>query len=255
MQQRVSESENRANTLEAQVADLQATQESIIARLTQIRQDLETALDPMRSQQADRGENLRALEAEVAALKQQVLLLSDEVARLGEAATSTPSRRVGGAMPPPDTIVPRSTGAPPAFPSGAASEQDSIFSAAYMDYTAGQYVLAVDGFQEFLSRYPDARKAPDALYWIGESLAAQEDHTGARQRFLQIPQRYPTTEKIPDAKLRAALEAVELGQLNDAIRELRELVSAHRGSDAALIGCMQLDRMGQQLPPGCQAPL
>ena len=252
MQQRVTESENRANTLEAQVADLQATQESIITRLTQIRQDLETALDPVRSQQADRGENLRALETEFAALRQQVLLLTERVARLSEQPVPpAPGPTPGAPMPPPNSARPRQTGGrQPAAPGG--SEENSIFDSAYMDYTAGQYVLAVDGFQEFLSRYPDSNKAPDALYWIGESLAAQEDHATARQRFLQVPERYPAAAKVPDAKLRAALEAVEMGQLAEAIRELRDLVGAHAGSDAALIGCMQLDRMGQRMPPGCQ---
>jgi len=140
------------------------------------------------------------------------------------------------------------TGAPE--PSAA----EALFNSAYADYTAGQYVVAIGGFEELVQQYPDAPRAPDALYWIGESLAAQDQHAEARRRFLDVTQTYPGSPKVPDAMLRAALEAVELGQIDDAVRELRQLVAAHAASDAALIGCMQLDRLGQDLPAGCRRP-
>jgi TolA-binding protein len=251
MQQRVTEAENRSATLEAQVADLQATQQTIIARVNQIRQDLENALDPVRAQQASGGSDLRALETEVASLRQQVDLLARQLeavnaAAAGAAVTEPP--RSGMAMPP-------ARGQPTADPSApAASESESLFNAAYADYTAGQFVLAISGFEELLVRHPGDPRGADALYWIGESLAAQDQHADARRRFLEIPQRFPASPKVPDAALRAALEAVELGQRDDAIRELRQLIAAHGRSDAALIGCMQLDRMGQTLPSGCRLP-
>ena len=55
---------------------------------------------------------------------------------------------------------------------------------------------------------------------------------------------------------------LDLGEISAAIllagvvveRELRELVASHAHSDAALIGCMQLDRLGQRLPAGCRLP-
>ncbi len=241
MQQRVSDSENRAVTLEAQVADLQANQQNIIARLTQIREDLEVALDPLRTLQADSGATLTALESDVAALQEQVQLLTRHIDALsaGGATQLNP-----GAMPGSTTSAPSAR--------TTAAEQDALFNAAYMDYTATQYVLAVSGFEEYLSRYPQSARVVDAMYWIGESLAAQDLHADARRRFLEVTQRFPTAAKVPDALLRAALEAVALGQVNDAVRELRQLVAAHANTDAAQVGCLQLDRMGQSLPPGCQ---
>jgi tol-pal system protein YbgF len=249
MQQRVTESENRSATLEAQVADLQATQQQIITRLTQLREDLETGLDPVRAQQASSGVDLQSLETQVAALQQQIVLLTEQLARLEAAGTTT----TGAARQPTMAMPPAGGGQVTQDPGAAAagSEQDALFDAAYGDYTAGQYVLAISGFEEFLARYPNAPRGADAVYWIGESLAAQEMHDDARRRFLEIAQRYPTSAKVPDAILRAALEAVELGQLDDAIRELRQLIAAYQESDAALIGCMQLERMGQPLPAGC----
>jgi len=248
MQQRVTESENRSTTLQAQVADLQAAQQNIIATMTMLRQDLEAALDPVRAQQASGGAELRSLQAQIAAMQEQVRILTEQLAAY-EAAGVAP-----GATPLPANTPPAATGGGNLPALGARSEEDVLFNAAYGDYTAGQFVLAVSGFEEFVSRHSASPRAADALYWIGESLAAQELHAEARRRFLEIPQAYPGSPKIADAVLRAALEALELGQRDDAIRELRELVAAHANSDAALIGCMQLDRLGQRLPAACRLP-
>ncbi|MGD8817763.1 MAG: tol-pal system protein YbgF [Acidobacteriota bacterium] len=265
MQQRVTESENRAQTLEAQVADLQATQQDMINTITLLRADLEAALDPIRAQQASGGADLRQMQTQITSLQEQVRILTDQLATYQATdvtpATGTPTGVTAGpdapagggtAMPPAGGG--RNPSAAPTSDEPAASEDQALFNAAYADYTAGQYVVAVGGFEELVQQYPDSPRAPDALYWIGESLAAQDQHAEARRRFLDVTQSYPGSPKVPDAMLRAALEAVEMGQIDDAVRELRQLVAAHGASDAALIGCMQLDRLGQDLPAGCRRP-
>jgi len=249
MQQRVTESENRSQTTEAQVADLQATQQEIINTLTMLRADLEAALDPIRAQQASGGADLRTLQAEIVALRAQLTLLLEQQA----ASAAAGDMSMGGQPQERPATTPTTTPVTPVR-TGASSDEDNLFNAAYADYTAGQFVLAVSGFEELLLRHPTSQRGADALYWIGESLAAQELHAEARARFLQVTQSYPGSAKVPDAVLRAALEAVELGQLEDAVRELLQLVAAHANSDAALIGCMQLDGLGQPLPAGCRIP-
>ena len=87
MQQRVTESENRAANLEAQVADLQATQQEIITRLTQLREDLERQLDPARSSQGG-GADVDAMQREIDNLRDQVLILTDQLAALQEIGIS-----------------------------------------------------------------------------------------------------------------------------------------------------------------------
>lgn len=263
MQQRVTESENRAQTLEAQVADLQATQQDVINMITMLRADLEDALDPIRATQASGGADLRSLETDLSSLQEQVRILTEQLAAYDAAAAiatatppAAPSQTERGVAMPPAAGAPALRSADPVAgnPEAAASADEQLFNTAYGDYTAGEYVLAISGFEELVGQYPDSPRAPDALYWIGESLAAQDLHAEARRRFLDVTQEYPGSLKEPDAVLRAALEAVEMGQVDDAVRELRQLVAAYANSDAALIGCMQLDRLGQELPTGCRLP-
>lgn len=261
MQKRVTESENRSNTLEAQVSDLQENQQNLISRLASLQAELEAALDPIRVQQAGGGAELRALEAEVSALREQVKQLATALAQSQPAEQPIPSK--GRLLlydffaPPTPSGVPATTGEQPTSSREFANygdEEEALFNRAYADYTAGQFVIAVSGFEEFLVRHPTSSRAPDALYWIAESLKAQGLHTDARSRFLEVKQNYPASVKVSDATLSAALEAIELGEHDTAIRELRELITTYQGSDAALIGCLQLDRLGQSLPAACQVP-
>ena len=150
--------------------------------------------------------------------------------------------------------VPGPTVARPAAraqPEAARSEADSLYSAAYTDYLAANYPLAISGFEEYLRRFPTTEKADEALYWIGESLAAQERHSEARGRFLRVILEYPESEMVAGARLRAALEAIELGQPEAAVQELRSVVDHHPGTDALRVACMQLERMLAPLPAGC----
>ena len=261
MQKRVTESENRSNTLEAQVSDLQENQQNLISHLASVQTELEAALDPIRVQQAGEGIELRALEAEVSALREQVKQLTTALAQSQPAEVSSPSK--GRLLlydffaPPKPSGVPATDGEQPTSTGEFTSygdEEEGLFNRAYADYTAGQFVAAVSGFEEFLARHSTSPRAPDALYWIAESLAAQGLHTDARNHFLEVKKSYPTSVKVPDATLSAALEAVALGEHDTAIRELQDLIAAHQGTDAALIGCMQLDRLGQSLPLNCQVP-
>jgi len=261
MQKRVTESENRSNTLEAQVSDLQENQQNLISRLASLQAELEAALDPIRVQQAGGGAELRALEAEVSALREQVKQLATALAQSQPAEVPIPAE--GRLLlydffaPPTPSGLPGTTGEQPTSSREFANygdEEEGLFNRAYGDYTAGQFVIAVSGFEEFLARHSASPRAPDALYWLAESLAAQSLHTDARERFLEVRQTYPTSVKVPDATLRAALEAIKIGEHDTAIRELRELIKTYQGSDAAVNGCMQLDRLGQSRPAVCQVP-
>ena len=232
----MADTDNRVDTLEAQIADLQAAQHNITLRLTEIRQELGGGINPAPVQSPEPAEDLRALQAEIGALGEQLLILAEQVDILSTRLTEMQSQMQQTAESP--------AMAPP-------SAESAIFDTAFGDYMAGEYVLAVDGFEEYMRRFPATEKEDEALYWIGESLAAQERHSEARAHFLRVVLDFPSSEMVAGARLRAALEAVELGELEAAIQELRSVVSHHPGSDALLVACMQLERMQEPLPEGC----
>jgi len=139
------------------------------------------------------------------------------------------------ASPPPSTAMPVPVPARPA--TGVLQPQD-VYQAAYIDFSKGSYTLAIDGFREFLRRYPDHPQANNAQYWIGEgytALAQQHANAGqteratealqrAVQEFRKVVANYPRGDRTPTALYKEALTLMELKQPTLARARLQYLV-------------------------------
>ena len=76
----------------------------------------------------------------------------------------------------------------------------------------GDYDVAETGFRQFLAIYPDDARAPDAQYWLGESLFARGDYREAADEFLSGYKAYPQSGKAPDTLLKLGLSLAGLGE-------------------------------------------
>ena len=127
---------------------------------------------------------------------------------------------------------------PPARPIASALPPQDLYQASYIDFSKGNYALAIDGFREFLRRYPDHAQASNAQYWIGEgyaALAQQHANAGqaeratealqrAVQEFRKVVANYPRGDRAPTALYKEALTLVELKQPALAQARLQYLV-------------------------------
>jgi tol-pal system protein YbgF len=127
---------------------------------------------------------------------------------------------------------------PPARPATGALQPQDLYQAAYIDFSKGSYALAIDGFREFLRRYPDHPQANSAQYWIGEcqvALAQQYTNAGqaerasealqrAVQEFRKVVANYPRGDRVPTALYKEALTLIELKQPAVAQARLQYLV-------------------------------
>lgn len=255
-EQRFTAVESRQAALEQQVADLQQEQSTIANRLLQLRQELDNALQPLRTQSADRGEDLRSMRREVTALEEQLAAVNDRIGRLTEsmAAGGGPARgeeQVGLAMPPPRGARPPQTGTTGA-PAVADSAATTLYNSAFNDYLRENYELCVQGFEEYIRRYGTSDRADDAQYWIGECHSSGGDPAAAREAFRTLIRDYPDSDKIPDAMLRDGLILREGGQGEAAAEAFRRLIQGYPASDAAFLACGQLGQMGAAAPQICQ---
>ena len=136
---------------------------------------------------------------------------------------------------------PSSTAAPAtaaARPTTGVLQPNDLYQAAYIDFSKGSYQLAIDGFREFLRRYPDHPQANSAQYWIGEgyvSLAQQATKAGQTERTTELLQRavqefrkvianYPRGDRAPTALYKEAVTLIELKQPAVAQARLQYLV-------------------------------
>ena len=65
-----------------------------------------------------------------------------------------------------------------------------------------KYNDAIDGFSAFLYLFPQSNYASNAQYWLSESIYALGDYQGAMVNFAKVVQKYSSSSKIADAKLK-----------------------------------------------------
>jgi tol-pal system protein YbgF len=142
--------------------------------------------------------------------------------------------------------------APP--PGPQASE---LYQTAYIDFTRGQYNLAIAAFQEYLRLYPTTNLAENAQYWIGEShFSLARAHQGrnetdravqelerAVQEFRKVVITYPRGDRVPAALYKEGLALLELGQPQLAEARFQFLVDQFPSREEALKAKDELARI------------
>lgn len=91
------------------------------------------------------------------------------------------------------------------------------YNQAYRLVTDGRYDLAETAFRQFLQAYPNDELAPDAQYWLGESLY-NHDYAAAAQEFKIGYQKYPKAKRAPDMLLKLGLSMAGLGYRDEACK-------------------------------------
>jgi len=113
------------------------------------------------------------------------------------------------------------------------SPKDS-FDLAYGYILRKDYALAEDGFRGFLRRFPSDRLAPDAQYWLGESLFQRQRYRDAAETFLNVSTKYETAAKAPDALLRLGQSLAALGEKEAACASFGEVLRKYPRASVSL---------------------
>jgi len=132
----------------------------------------------------------------------------------------------------PGDVADASVGAPPSRlgPAGApatlapSQTPRDEFDLAYGYVLRRDYVLAEQGFREFLSKYPDDRLTGDATFWFGESLFQRQRFRDAAEAFLNVSTKFESNPKAPDALLRLGQSLAALGEKEAACASLGEVL-------------------------------
>ena len=212
-----------------------------------------------REQSGESARQMSAMNARIDGLTAEMNRLSarlDELSQRLDSQSRPPSAPTSGRPTPSPAPTPSPSGGARAPGDGTAEES---YKAAYLDFTKGNYTLAIAEFREFVRRYPDAAQVDAAQYWIGESYfsmgraaasAAQTDK--AREAFEQSVQEfrkvfvnYPRGRQVPTALYKEALALVELKQMKVAKARLQYLVDNFPQSDEAPLARERLKNLGE----------
>jgi tol-pal system protein YbgF len=107
-----------------------------------------------------------------------------------------PSGQPQAAGNPPEEAAAQATGAPAMQP-GASPER--MFESAWSDYTAGQYALAIAGFESYLKMFPKSPRAGEAQYTIGRAYLQDGKFDDAITAFNRVISDYPKDANVASA--------------------------------------------------------
>jgi tol-pal system protein YbgF len=141
--------------------------------------------------------------------------------------------RPPGELPPPPPANPSATGATQATLPPSNSPRDA-YDLAYGYVLHKDYALAADTFRGFLRQYPSDRLAPEAQYWLGESLFQQQQYRDAAESFLAVSTKYETTARAPEALLRLGQSLAALGEKEAACASLGEVLRKYPHASAGI---------------------
>jgi TolA-binding protein len=94
-----------------------------------------------------------------------------------------------------------------------------LFQIATSDFNAGRFDIAVSGFQDLLTRFPESDESQEALYWVAECTYAKKQYDDAEKGYLQYIKQYPQGPKVCVAlyKLGLAYEKDEKSRSRDLV--------------------------------------
>ena len=131
----------------------------------------------------------------------------------------------------------------PTTGSAPALEEEGLYQVALQNLQQGKYPLAVTGFREYMSKFPEGSYGDDAQYGIAESYYAQSDFPTAAIEFRALVDRYPTSERVPAALYKAGLSYFESGRDDLGRAYLERVVNEYPYSDEGLKAKSRLETL------------
>lgn len=166
------------------------------------------------------------------------------------------------AIPPPSAVVappafstdplapPPAPGTPPpAGPAGPTSlgvSPTRALDTAMADYYAGQWALAIQGFDTYIKTFPKSDQADDAQLYIGESHFGGGKFREALTAYEKVLTDYPGSNQTPQALYKRGMAFSSLGQTPQARASFELAVKNFPDSDAGRLARQQLDRLNRK---------
>jgi len=178
-----------------------------------------------RSDTGQLEEQISTLQQRISDTEQRLLRLQSEQQTRAASGQSAPA--AGGAQ------------SGPAAPNAA--DPNQLYELAYKDFTASNYQIAIEGFRDFLARYPDIPLAADANLYIGNSYRALKKYDEAIKAYRQVVDRFPDSQLVPDALYRIGDCYISMGQKARGETFLQTVVQKYPDSDAAQMARARLN--------------
>ena len=165
--------------------------------------------------------------------------------------TGAPGEPAAGQIPL-SSGTPASGGMPapaaPTPPPLTAGSPMRLYDTAWGDYTAGNFDLAIEGFNGYVRSFPRSESADNAQYYIGQSYFQRGKLAEAVESFNRVIATYPKSDVLGQAYFQRGMTYERLNQ-PDRARESYDYVLKTMGdSDAGRLAKQRLDALNRARP-------
>ena len=198
------------------------------------------------------GDTVRVLREKADDTNVRLSTLNQELEAMRQAILSQPQP----AAPPTAAVDPGTGATPPAgapttpapVPSNPPSliAPQKLYDNAFADYTAGQYDLAVIGFETFIKTSPRSELADDAQLNIGNALYAAGKFKEAVPALQQVISAYPQSNSVAGAWYKLGQSWEQLKQVDMARKAYETVVKNHEGTIEASLARQGLERLSKR---------
>ena len=140
---------------------------------------------------------------------------------------------------------PAAVAARPASAIAAGVSPRRMYDTAWADFTTGQWVLAIEGFEAYLKTFPRSELADDAQFYIGQTHYADGQFRESVEAFEQVLLNYPDGDVVPEASYKRGLALDRLGESERARQAFELVVANYPDSTMATLSQQALDRLNQ----------
>ena len=184
----------------------------------------------------------------VGSLTQELDALRQTVAAAAAAASARPAAPIEID---PSTVAPPTDSTPAPAVSGAAAVGASpkkLLDSAMADYYAGQYDLAIIGFESYIKTFPQSQDADDAQYYVGNSYLNQGKYERAVDAYNLTIRNYPKGNVIPDVYYKLGTALKSLKQPDKARDAFSFVIKTYPDTQAATLAQQQMQQLSPQKP-------
>ncbi len=158
------------------------------------------------------------------------------------ASAQVPGTPVGGPIP---AATPPPLTAPGPVTAGSPMR---LYDTAWADYTAGNYDLAIEGFNGYVRSFPRSEFADNAQYYVGESFFQRGKLAEAVDAFGRVISTYPKSDVVGQAYYKRGMCYERLSQPDRARESYDIVVKTFADTDAGRLAKQRLDALNRARP-------
>jgi tol-pal system protein YbgF len=222
-------------------ASQQTADSARAAQLAQVATTLGQVNDSLRATSARMGRWQANAQGDIRNIQEQLVQIQELTGASQQRLLDLRRDLEEKSAPPPAPIPGDTTRAAAVAPAaGAAPGPATLYKLAFDQMSRGSHSTARSGFQTLLDQYPTSDLAPDAQYYIGETLQAEGNTSGADSVFSLVVSKYPSAPRAATALYKHGLFLQKAKRDSDARKAFQTVIDKYPRSDEASLAREQL---------------